>query len=148
MAQWPKLDPVAQNELLDRMTRTIVDALSPGWREVAIDYRVVGKNIDAAVGVLDPDGIYQLWDPPADAWRMFQRLRGGMYQDGEGTWFSARLIIEPPSRFTVQYNWLNEPDFQPYPALEEFLLEEERFPRERVHMPDWYRRRLEAAKGA
>ncbi|KFU82688.1 hypothetical protein SAMN04489729_6201 [Amycolatopsis lurida] len=146
-AQWPQLDPIAQNELLGEITLSVVGALPPGWREVVLDYRVVGKNIDVAVGVLDPNGTYQVWEPSVETWRMFQRLRGGMYQDGEGTWFSARLVIEPPSRFRVQYNWQNEPDFQPYPSPDEFALEQERFPRGEEYMPDWFKRGL-AASGA
>ncbi|GAB2704380.1 hypothetical protein [Nocardia thraciensis] len=145
MAQWPQLDPVQQNDLLEQMTSLVVDALAPGWRQVMIDFRAVGKNIDVAVGVLDPHGTYQLWDPPGEVWRMFQRLRGGMYEQGEGTWFSARFTIDPPSRYSVQYNWTNEPDFRPYPSPDDFALEQERFPRTEAFMPPWFRRGLAAA---
>ncbi len=145
MAQWPQLDPAQQNELLGEITRSVIDALQPGWREVKIDYRQIGKNIDVAVGLTDSAGTVQVWDPGAETWRMFQRLHGGMYREGEGTWFSARLVIDPSPRFFVKYNWQNEPDIRPYPAPEAFALEQERFPRTEAHMPAWFRRGLTAA---
>jgi hypothetical protein len=144
-AQWPQLDPTQQNDLLSDLTSTIVGALPSGWRELAIDYRVVGRNIDPAVGLLAPDDTYQLWHPPDEAWRMIQRLRGGMYRDGEGAWFSARFIIQPPARFSVQYNWHHEPTFRRYPAPEEFVVEQKRFPRGDSYMPEWFRERLTGA---
>ncbi len=49
MTQWPPLDATQQNELLGQISLSVVNALSPGWREVILDYRVVGKNIDVAV---------------------------------------------------------------------------------------------------
>ncbi|GIL25037.1 hypothetical protein [Actinocatenispora comari] len=142
--RWPRLDPVQQNELLGTITTAVVEALPPGWCRVMIDYRMVGRTVDVAVGVEDTGGTYRRWEPPVDVWKMFQRLRGGMYRDGEGTWFSARFGIEPPTRFTIQYNWRNEPDFDPYPAAEQFAIEQERFPRAEEYMPEWFRQRLVA----
>jgi hypothetical protein len=142
VAQWPRLDATQQDDLLTDFTDTIVSASPAGWREVAIDYRVVGRHIDPAVGLLDPDGGYRLWRPPDEAWRMIQRLRGGMYRDGEGAWFSARFIISPPARCSVQYNWHREPMFRRYPAPEEFAVEQKRFPRAEAYLPAWFRERL------
>ncbi|MGW3996184.1 hypothetical protein [Amycolatopsis sp. NPDC004772] len=146
MPVWPLLDPIQQKEELDGITKALVDALSPGWRQLMIDFRAVGRNIDVAVGLTGPDGQERVWDPPAEVWRAFQRLRGGMYTENEGTWFSARYTLEPPSRFTIQYNYENQPDFQPPPAPGEFATEQERFPRDEASMPDWYRAGLEAAR--
>ncbi|MGW4487020.1 hypothetical protein ACWEOE_24620 [Amycolatopsis sp. NPDC004368] len=143
--KWPQLDPTQQNELLGEITTAVVEAVPAGWQQVMIDFRMVGRNVDAAVGVKDPSGTFRPWDPPVDVWKLFQRLRGGMYTEGEGTWFSARFGIEPPSRFTIQYNWRNEPDFDPYPPAEQFAIEQERFPRTEEFMPDWFRARLAAA---
>ncbi|TDP92796.1 hypothetical protein [Labedaea rhizosphaerae] len=145
MPVWPSLDPVQQNDLLTAMTTELIGALPPGWAEVVIDYRHLGRNPDVAVGVRGPDGRDRVWDPPTEVWRMFQRLRGGMYRQDEGTWFSARYTLQAPSRFTIQYNWRNEPDFQPYPDLSHFAIEQERFPRAEAHMPPWFRERLAAA---
>lgn len=148
MPVWPLLDPVQQKDELDGMTTLLVGALPPGWRELVIDFRAIGQNLDVAVGVTGPDGKERVWDPPAEVWRAFQRLRGGMYADNEGTWFSARYILEPPSRFNIQYNFKNQPDFQPAPPAAAFALEQEWFPRGEAYMPPWYLAGLEAARAA
>ncbi|QFU88481.1 hypothetical protein [Amycolatopsis sp. YIM 10] len=124
-----------------------LSSLPPDWRELAIDYRVVGRNIGLSVGLLGPgDSEHRLWTPPDEPIRQFQRLRGGMYRENEGTWFSLRYVLEPGPHFSVSYNWRNEPDFQPYPSPDAFLLEQERFPREERFMPSWYRDQLAAAR--
>jgi hypothetical protein len=138
MTRWPALDPLEQNELLGELTALVVAAQPPDWREVMIDYRHLGRQTDGAVGVLDPSGTHVVWEPPAEVWRMLQRLRGGMYRDGEGTWFSVRLTIVPPARFTAEYNWRHKPSFLKWPAADEFVVEQDRFPRGRAYMPDWF----------
>lgn len=139
MSRWPALNTEQQNALLGELTALVVAEQPEGWREVMIDYRHLGRKSDAGVGVLEPSGDYRLWDPPLEVWRMLQRLRGGMYLEGEGTWFSVRVKIAPPSRFTVQYNWRNKPDFPAWPDAAEFAVEQERFPRGEAYMPSWYR---------
>lgn len=146
MPVWPLLDAAQQKEELDGITATLIGALPPGWQKLAIEFRAVGRNIDVAVGVTGPDGNQRVWDPPAEVWRAFQRLRGGMYVENEGTWFSARYTLEPPSRFAIQYNHQNQPDFQPQPAPQEFATEQERFPRDAAYMPRWYRHGLETSR--
>jgi hypothetical protein len=142
MSRWPVLNPEQQNELLGELTALVVAGQQPDWREVLIDYRHIGRLTDGAVGALEPSGDYRLWEPPVEVWRMLQRLRGGMYRDGEGTWVSARLTITPPSRFAVQYNWRNKPSFPAWPDAEQFVVEQERFPRTEAYMPDWFRESL------
>lgn len=144
MSQWPSLDPGQQNELLGEMTTQIVAAQPPGWREVRINYRHLGRVTDAEVGVVDAAGTTRLWDPSVEVWRMFQRLRGGMYRDGEGTWVGMSLKIEPPSRFSVVYNWTEKPAFPSWPSQEDFALELERFPRGEAYLPSWFRESLGA----
>lgn len=145
MPVWPLLDTNQQNDELNTMTAELIGALPPGWVELVIDYRQIGRSPDVAVGVTGPDGRDRVWDPPAEVWRALQRLRGGMYRQDEGTWFSARYELQAPSRFTIQYNWKNEPDFQPYPDSSHFAIEQEWFPRTEAYMPPWYRERLTAA---
>jgi hypothetical protein len=137
-----QLDPVQQNELLGEMTRTVIGALPPWWRRLMVDFGAIGRNIDLAVGVYDPNGTNHLWDLPQKPFEMMQRLRMGMYRDDEGTWFSARFTIEQPSRFSVQYNWRNPPSFERYPSAEDFALEQKRYPRTEMFMPQWYREGL------
>jgi hypothetical protein len=124
------------------MTTLLLDAVPPWWRGLMIDYGIIGRHIDLAVGVLDAQGQYQVWDPPVEPMRMFQKLHGGMYRENEGSWWSARLRVEPPGRFSIQYNRDVQPRFAATVSRDDFALEQERFPRAEAYMPDWYRARL------
>jgi hypothetical protein len=145
---WPQLSPQEQSDLLGEITLMLVPGLPEGWQQLMIDYSVVGRTSDAGIGVKDPSGQFRHWQPPTEVWRLFARLRKGTYQDGRGVWFGCRLTIDPPTRFTIQYNWDIEPRFPNYPSAEDFLLEEKRYPRTREAMPEWYARRLDAARSA
>jgi hypothetical protein len=147
MSGWPALNPVQQEELLGEMTAVMVAAQPPDWREVLIDYHHLGKHTDGVAGALDPGGTYRLWNPPPVVWQMFQRLRGGMYREGEGTWFSARMKIERPARFTVRYSWRERPSFPTWPTPDQFVLELERFPRGDAYLPPWFRENLPTLPG-
>ena len=148
MPNWPQLTPQEQHDLLGEITAMLVPALPPGWQRLMIDYSVIGRTSDAGIGVTGPDGHVRHWNPPTEVWRLFARLRKGTYEDGRGVWFGCRLTIDPPARFTIQYNRDVEPRFPNHPSPEDFLLEEKRYPRARDAMPDWYARRLDAARSA
>lgn len=148
MDGWPKLDPAQQKEVLDQLTITLLEALPEDWQRLVIEYRVLGRHSDARIGIYGPDGSIRKWDPPLEAWHRFQDLRHGMYAEGEGTWFSAQYVLERPDKFSVQYNWDMEPNYNRQPPLEQILVEQERFPRVEGHMPDWYRAKLAQATAA
>jgi hypothetical protein len=80
-----------------------------------IDYGIIGRHIDLAVGVLDPQDQCQVWDPPVEPVRMFQKPHDGMYRETEGSWWSARPRVEPPGRFSIQYNWGVQPRYRAGP---------------------------------
>ncbi|MFI6346050.1 hypothetical protein [Streptomyces sp. NPDC050560] len=140
----PELNPPAQHELLEQVTALVVDTLPPSWLEAVIVYRHVGRANDASVSVKDAGGSEQMWEPPVETWGLFQRLRDGMYREGEGTWFSVRYLVRASGRFEVDYDWTNRPDFADFPPADQFAAEQERFPREEAHMPDWFRQQLRA----
>ncbi|WP_040724108.1 hypothetical protein [Nocardia veterana] len=147
MPDWPQLSPQEQDELLTEITRMLVGALAAtGWQRLMIDYSVVGRTVDAGIGLTDASGRMRHWEPPTEVWRLFARLRKGMYQQDLGVWFGCRLTIEPPSRYHIQYNREVEPRFPTPPSPDDFLLEERRYPRKREAMPQWYARQLDAAR--
>jgi hypothetical protein len=155
MAGWPKLDPAGQQEVLDRLTAMLLEVLPEDWQRLVIEYRVVGSYSEGRVGLTRQGGVIQDWDPPPEltqdwdppleAWHRFQDLRGGMYTEGEGTWFGAQYKLERPHNFKIKYNWDRKPDFAEDPPPEQFALEQSRFPRVESHQPAWYREGLTRA---
>lgn len=61
----------------------------------------------------------------------------GRDEPDRGTWFSMRLIIEPPANFEVKYNYQNLPNWGT-PTAENFTIDLERYPRSGDNMPDWF----------
>ncbi|MFC4003898.1 hypothetical protein ACFS2C_14450 [Prauserella oleivorans] len=139
------MSPAEQNELLGEITTILVRDLPPGWQRLVMDYLNVGRHVNVAAGVRMADGSTRRVSPPKETARLFSRLRQGMYVEGRGSWYSLELIVDPPARFSVRYNWDEEPRFRSEPAPEQFAVDQERYPRADENMPEWFRRRLAAA---
>ncbi|AXB45981.1 hypothetical protein [Amycolatopsis albispora] len=148
MAAWPTLDSDQQREKIEELTSTVLAALPDHWQQLAIEYRQVGAHIDVRTGLTNENGETEVWEPPVEAWHRFQDLRGGMYRDGEGTWFAARYVLDGPERFTMQYNTEREPAFREPLGEHDVAAEQHEFPRDEAHMPDWYRDKLTAVAAA
>ncbi|UJW34314.1 hypothetical protein L3Q67_11420 [Saccharothrix sp. AJ9571] len=147
MAAWPSLDSEQQQETLEELTNTVLAALPAQWQQLAIEYRQVGAHIDVRTGLTGEDGETEVWNPPTEAWHRFQDLRGGMYREGEGTWFGARYVLDAEKRFSIQYTE-REPAFREPLGEHDVAAEQHEFPRDEAHMPDWYRHALTATAAA
>jgi hypothetical protein len=130
------LGPEEQKELLDSLASVVLDSAPEQWRLIAIEYLSIGRHVEVGVGVEDSNGNQVSWEPPAEADNIFWRLRVGMYREGLGTWFSAFFRISPPDTYEIFYNRDNEPPWDA-PASS-FVQEQELFPRDSEHMPDWF----------
>lgn len=96
----PRLDPVAQDELLSRLAGIVVAAWPPDTEQAVLDY---GRQY-AGADVRVPGGVRKPWTPPPDVWEMLHELRDGMHSDSEGTWISARVTVRA-ERYQVKYKW-------------------------------------------
>jgi hypothetical protein len=70
------------------------------------------------------------------------RLRKACYQDGKGTWFGLKLSVAADGEVTARYNYDSEPAWtRPIePTL--YVQEQEKYPRDLEHQPEWFKRRL------
>ncbi|GAA0899924.1 hypothetical protein [Virgisporangium aurantiacum] len=141
------LTPVEQNELLEKITITLIEAAPPDWQRLIFDFMVMGRQASAGLGVALDNGVRQQVPAPRDVSQPLARLRRGMYVDGLGTWYSMDLVIDRPSIFHARFNHDTEPPFRTPPAPEQYLLDQERYPRTPGNMPDWFRSRYAAAQG-
>lgn len=137
------LEPEAQKELLDELAAVVVAHAPEKWQLLAIEYLCVGRHVEVRVGVTDAEGTAISWEPPQEVDNLFWRLRVGMYEGGLGTWYTAFFRITPPDTYEIFYNRDNEPPWNP--PLESFRKEQDMFPRDEEHMPDWFRQKLNAA---
>ncbi|ATE54118.1 hypothetical protein [Actinosynnema pretiosum] len=140
MAEWLKLNPVQQKEVLDEMTGVLLESLPADWEYLELEHHHVGAHLGLRVGLRVAGGGTREWFPPEDVWYLFQDLRSGMYAEGQGTWFSGYYKLERPGKCSISYEWEREPAFSTPVPLEAFALDLERFPREPDYVPDWFPR--------
>ncbi len=136
------LPPDEQHRLLGEATRTMLELAPTGWHRIILDYMTLGRRINVGSSAMVGDGSVVRLAPPRTLAPLFAQLRSGMYAQNTGTWFSFRLIIDPPRTFAVKYNWNDLPPFPAVPDREHFEIDQERFPRSPENMPDWFRHGL------
>jgi hypothetical protein len=132
------LSPVEQNDLLQKMTLLLTHTIPEGWEEATVAYRALGSHSEMLaqyrrVGRRLPSP----YAPPRELAELFERLRGGMYRPGQGTWFTATFRLTYPSSYDIGYDAEGEPKWVSAPpdgARDEELA---RFPRDAEALPEW-----------
>ncbi|WP_238007209.1 hypothetical protein KZZ52_37580 [Dactylosporangium sp. AC04546] len=126
----------------------LVGSLPEGWKRLILDYQVIGRHSSVAIGVRFQDGSTRRWDPPVEVWRLFARLRKGMYVEDRGSWFAFSYIADVPGRYSIKYNWQDEPRFGTPPTPDDFVVDQGWFPRTEEHVPEWFREKLASGASA
>ncbi len=127
------------------MVYALSDAAPEGWQRIDLTCRVNVGVQDFTVTVLMADGGYAEIAVPQDAVRIAVRMRELFYEDGEGTWFSMRFIVDPPTRFRVVHNVEWDPRWAPSIDPLGWVADLEAFPRDPEHIPGWLRDKLAEA---
>ncbi|PXY19459.1 hypothetical protein [Prauserella muralis] len=139
-------DAEQRRALRDRAGLALIDAAPQGWLRIDFRCRAVVEVHDATLSVLLNDGSYPAVPVPQEAVDALLRLRSAMYEPGEGTWFSARYLIDPPGRLHANYNLDFNPRWEPGIAPEGWVRDLEAFPRDAEHIPGWLRAELARAR--
>lgn len=138
-----KLDPTQQDEIVRNIAMELVDAAPEGWDEI--------RHISlGTVQITSNKFEWRKWDgefttifSPGTVGDLFAELRDGMRQKGKGTWFTAVLTIERSGKYSIEYDYDNEPAFVPQLTDGAYALDYDYFRRDDEHTPDWLRRKLE-----
>lgn len=142
-----ELDQAGQQELIQQIGRTIVQALPPNWQEASVEYRAVGTRRELEAHLIAPNGTRVPIAPPADVAELFNTLRHGMHQQHRGTWISAIYHLTRPASYSVDFNGDHEPEWRDIPPRSEFATELRRYPRASHNIPDWLAERAGARDG-
>jgi hypothetical protein len=70
------------------------------------------------------------------------KLRRACYQEGKGTWFGLEMTVLPSGEVTAEYNYTSEPEWEDPIDPTIYVQEQEEFPRDLEHQPEWFKRRL------
>ena len=137
----PRLNPEDQNDILGSLTVLLVHALPGDWSQLFLDFRAMGQYVEHPVSVLSIFGRSVAWTLPDEALPLLVELRSGMHREGQGTWFSAKFHLAHPNRYSIEYNWHDEPQWTHRPPQRRFLEELEMFARTEENTHDWLRER-------
>jgi len=142
------LDEAAQQQLIQEIGRTIVQALPPGWQEARVEYRAVGEHYELVAQLQAPNGTVVPLAPPVETAGHFQWLRHGMYHPDRGTWVSALYQLRRPGSYTVDFNGDQEPAWHTAPPPQAYADELRRYPRPAESTPEWLSRQASGAATA
>ena len=131
------------NQIADRM----IDLAPDGWRRIDLVSAMTVPVHDLGLTVIMQNGEEPPVVPPRDLNVILAKLRTLLYEEGRGTWFSARISIDPPGRIFYNYNMDYEPPLTEPMEPEHYAEDLRMFPRDPQHMPQWLREKLGAATG-
>lgn len=134
-----------ERRAVESAVRALSAAAPAGWQRLRFAfYATVGID-SASFETVGMDGRTQTSMPPGHAMRHMDELRSAMYRPDKGAWFTARLNVERSGRYSVEFDYDNEPDFTPPLTGSAYALDLDAFPRSREHTPSWLREKLRDA---
>ena len=132
----------AEDEIVEAIAVLLHEARDPSWAEVAVEIAFADGFSQFRTwfrtrydGPWEPTGRYA--GRAQDFAGAFAELRRLMYRPGRGTWFSARLTVSDQGDYRSDYDYDDEPRFDPPVALELYLKDLESFPRDASRIPAW-----------
>lgn len=131
--------PLRPEQLIGQLAQLIAPGLPV---RVRVEYRAVGRHIEADVSITGPDGVPRPVRPDPQVVQLLGALRTAMYQQGRGTWVSAVLEFAPSAQPVTEFVLDEEPRWRRTPPPVGFVDELRFFPREDRFVPDWLRPRV------
>jgi hypothetical protein len=148
MSQEQPLTPELLEAALREAGSGVLAAAPDGWTELRFRLDATAELLSNKFEATLEDGSTVHLSAPDPPRKKLQELRARMYEQGKGTWFTARYVIVRPGRYSVDFDYDNEPDFgMPIDPLT-YLNDLKYFPRDDEHVPDWLRQRVEEARAS
>jgi len=138
---------IEQQEILQEVGADLLGDAPEGWVRLEYEYFSVDSYSAASLRAEYSDGRSEMVRCPISVLDNPDKLRAGMYQEDKGTWFSIKYTIVRPSKYSVDFNYDEYPDFTFRPAPEGFVDDLEIVPRSEEFIPDWLREQIEATRG-
>src|ERR1700736_3805183 len=107
------LGPEEQEELIREIGGILLNKAPESWQELHLTFNSTVGIDNSKFEVVTPDGQSRGLASPSVAMDKMAQLRAAMYQDGKGSWFTAKYVIKYPGSYSVEYDYDTEPDFFP-----------------------------------
>jgi hypothetical protein len=123
-----------------RLIAQISQLIAPGLPvRVRIEYRAVGRHVEADISIAGPDGVFRPVRPDPMVVQLLGTLRTAMYEPGRGTWVSAVLEFAQNTPPLTEFTLDEEPRWRRTPPPVGLADELRFFPRDDRFLPDWLR---------
>lgn len=146
MTEPAPLSPPEQEELVREVGGMLLTKLPAGWQRANLSFRSTYGVDTATFIVTDSSGAEKRTPTPTAALRKLRELRNGMYEQDRGTWFTGTLVLEPPGKHQIEYDYDGEPTYVPPLTADIYALDFQHYPRSDEHTPDWLREKLAEAE--
>lgn len=134
--------PPSENEVVEAIAALLHESREPTWAEAALEIAFADGfsqlrtwSREAYDGQWEPAPRYAV-DSESFA-ELAATLRRLMYRADRGTWFSARITVTDQGDYRADYDFDNQPNFDPPVSPELFLKDLRQFPREPSRVPSW-----------
>lgn len=145
MTEPTRLSPPEQEEVVQEVAGVMRSTAPAGWRKLELIYRST-VAVDAADILATTTGEPQRIPVPMKVSSRMSSLREGMYERNSGSWFTARLVLEPPGKYQIEFDYDGEPTYVPPLTAGTYALDLQHYPRSEEHTPDWLREKLAEAE--
>ena len=139
------LTPAERDEMLQNLARLLPSAVLDAWEEIHLRYASIVDASTMECVVVRVDGTVVRINPSYKVIRLLPELRSGMYQPGQGTWFTMRFMVEQTGRHQVEFDYDTEPAFDFTLQPGSYARDLHQFPRDAMFMPIWLREKLTTA---
>jgi len=143
--RWADIPPMmAQSQILTEMAQDMIESITGEWDHAtytSIRLDLVGSGW---FEIVTPDGNTRR----GKAWKcsdLSDELKRVMFVPGKGTWFSMVLTVRNGSSMEAEFDYETNPELKSrFMTISPGLVngEQERFPRDLEHQPQWYRELL------
>lgn len=136
-------DPEEVSELMRDLVEDLNLYLTGGVVSVELAVSFVGSMEQSTVLLTDLNGAVTSPSLNEDASETLRLLRGAMYREDFGTWFSARLVLDLEESPAADFNYHEPPPMAFKFPSSLFAADLDRFPRSTNNIPGWLRRELD-----
>src|SRR5436309_2950589 len=106
----PASDGETHEDLIQRLGNLLLDLVpEQGWRRIDLFGAMTVAVRNIRLTVIMNDGSQPDVAPPPEITQVLAKLRALLYDPEKGTWFSARIAVDPPGSISYSYNY----DFEP-----------------------------------
>lgn len=148
---------IRQQEAFDEVGRELYGMLVDGDESIYFTGSYLGPTGENQYWAVRHDGQFEMSKGRANSLssggnfvlsNAIERLREACYIEGKGTWFGIAATVMPDGSATVEYNYETEPGWQSPIEPTLYVREQEMFPRDLEHQPEWFQRRLAEGQAA